>query len=246
MIRAGIWEGRKSRTKHRKKRERRSMRGIMIQLDGSPHDWFEGRGPKCTLLVFIDDATSQLLWLEFARSENESDVMRATRNYINRHGIPHEFYVDFGSVFSVNTNNPERDKKTQWERAVEELSIKVIHAHSPQAKGRVEKANDTLQDRLVKEMRLAGISSIEDANGFLREDYFIPKHNERFAVAPAQTGDAHRPLIGYDLDIIFCSRETRVLANDHTIVFNKRIFQLDRQQRTIIRPRDLINSSCDL
>lgn len=240
MIQAGIWQSRQKKAKHRKRRARRLMLGQMVQFDGSPHDWFEGRASACTLLVFVDDATSQLLWLEFVRSENEKDIMRATKNYINYHGIPHEFYVDFGSAFSVNTNNPERDKKTQWGRAVEELSIRVLHATSPQAKGRVERANGTLQDRLVKEMRLANISSIESANEFLQKGNFIAKHNERFAVAAAQSGDAHRPLIGYDLDAIFSSKEARILANDYTIVFNKRIFQLNRHQRTVISPKNII------
>jgi len=222
------------------------MIGLMIQLDGSPHDWFEGRGPCCTLLVFIDDATSQILWLEFVESESYQGVMNATKNYIQKYGCPHEFYVDFGKVFSVNLNNKERVKKTQWERALEELSIKVTHARSPQAKGRVERANKTLQDRLIKELRLAGISSIEAANRFFQEGDFIVRHNKKFAVPAAHSGDAHRPVCQYNLDDIFCLRYTRVLMNDFTILFNKRIFQLDRNQQAIIRPRDAITVTVHL
>ncbi len=121
-----------------------------------------------------------------------------------------------------------------------ELNIIVNHAHSPQAKGRVERANETLQDRLIKELRLAGISSIAAANQFLRESNYLDKHNSQFAVAAVESGNGHRPADLYDLDRIFCIREKRVLANDYTIVYNKRIFQLTARQRTIIRPKDVI------
>ena len=132
------------------------MLGLMVQLDGSHHDWFEGRAPKSTLLVFIDDATSKILWLEFAKSESAIALMKATKNYVKRHGIPHSFYTDHGSVFHVNLNNSENDKKTQWERAIGQLGIEIIHAHIPQTKERVERCNGTMQDRLIKELRLAG------------------------------------------------------------------------------------------
>jgi len=240
MIEANVWNGKQRRLKHRKRRERRAMLGLMIQLDGSPHDWFEGRGQHCTLLVFIDDATSQILWLEFVKSEDYQGVMNATKNYIQRYGRPHEFYVDFGKVFSVNLNNEERIRKTQWERALEELSIRIQHAHSPQAKGRVERANKTLQDRLIKEMRLAEVSSIESANRFIQESNFIAQHNKKFVVSAAQKGDAHRSHNHYNLDDIFALRYTRVLMNDYTVLFQKRIFQLERKQRTLIRPKDII------
>ncbi len=111
-------------------------------MDGSPHDWFEKRGPRCTLLVFIDDATSQILWLEFVKSESIEDVMVATKNYFHKYGTPISFYVDYGSVFSVNLNNKDRVKKTQFERAMKELDVEVIHARTPQAKGRVERASE--------------------------------------------------------------------------------------------------------
>ena len=181
MMAAGIWQGKKRRNNHRKRRERRPMFGMMVQLDGSPHDWFEGRAGKCTLLVFIDDATSKILWLEFVDSESTMALLQATKNYIETHGIPHEFYVDHGGVFRVNLNNKDHEKITQWERAVEQMGITVIHAHSPQAKGRVERCNQTMQDRLVKELRLAGISSMEVANAYLRTSHFIEKHNAEFS-----------------------------------------------------------------
>jgi hypothetical protein len=240
MIKAGVWQPKKRRSQHRKRRDRREMVGHMVQLDGSPHDWFEGRADKCTLLVFIDDATSKILWLEFVKSESRMDVMKATKNYVQRYGRPHSFYVDFGSAFSVNNNNSERDRKTQWERAMLELSIEVKHAHSPQAKGRVERANGTLQDRLVKEMRLANISSMESANNFIISSHFIKQHNQRFAVLPSIEGDAHRPIDSHNLEDIFCLKEARVLANDYTVTYEKQVLQLAAQQRTTIRPKDTI------
>lgn len=238
MISKGLWVSGRKGSKHRKWRERKDIIGVLIQLDGSPHDWFEGRGQKCTLLVFIDDATSRLLWLEFVESESFEGVARAAKKYIEKFGRPVSFYVDFGSVFSVNLNNPERDKKTQFERIMKELGIRVSHARSPQAKGRVERANKTLQDRLVKEMRLAGISSMEAANAFIHEGGFIDNHNAKFAVPPAVEGNAHRPTDGYDLYDIFCSREERVITNDFTIHYKRRLLQLEREQSTIIRPKN--------
>lgn len=226
----GIWLAKARKLKHRKRRERRDMKGKMVQLDGSYHDWFEVRGPWCTLLVFIDDATSELLWLEFAPRESYQGVMQATKNYIVTCGRPHEFYVDFGSVFSINLNNPERDKKIHWEIALEKLGIVIIHAHSPQAKGRVERSNQTLQARLLHEMRLPGVSSIEAANKFLRNSSFIEKHNQRFGVKAIKQGNAHHPVSSYNLDDIFVLRDTRVLANDYTILYQKRIFQLQSQK----------------
>lgn len=240
MIRANLWQSKQKQVKHRKRRDRKVMLGMMVQLDGSPHDWFEGRADKCTLLVFIDDATSQILWLEFARSESVDTLMQATKNYVQKYGVPQLFYTDHGSVFHVNLNNVENIKKTQWERACAQLSIKVQHAHSPQAKGRVERCNSTMQDRLSKELRLAGIASIDDANNYLCNSNFIARHNAKFAVTAMQSGDAHANYQAYDLDDIFSIQETRVLANDFTITYQKHIFQLYAKQKTIIRPKNEI------
>ena len=239
MIGAGLWHGKQRKPKHREWRERKEYYGVMIQLDGSPHDWFEGRAPKCTLLVFIDDATSRILWLEFVPSESLESVMEAVRHYMERCGRPLSFYVDFGSVFSVNTNNPERDKITQFERACKELCISVIHAHSPQAKGRVERSNQTHQDRLVKELRLAGISTMKEANKFVQEVYLL-KHNKQFAVPAAKDGDAHRSVDQFELDNIFCIKESRVVQNDFTVQYKKRILQLTAHQHAVVRPKEEI------
>lgn len=243
MIKAGIWQAKKKKLKHRKRRERRLMIGLLIQLDGSPHDWFEGRGPWCTLLVFIDDATSRILWLEFAESESFKAVAGATKNYIEKHGRPVSFYVDFGSVFSVNLNNPEREKKTEFERIMAELLVKVSHATSPQAKGRVERANKTLQDRLVKEMRLANVSSMEAANQFVQKGDFIQKHNTKFAVPSAAEGNAHRSIENYNLYDIFCTQENRIVNNDFTVHYKRKLFQLNKRQAAIIRPKNYITIS---
>jgi len=200
---------------------------------------YKGRAPKCTLVVFIDDATSKVVWLHFAKGESTESLMTATRRYLETHGRPLSIYVDFGGVFSVNTNNPERDKLTQFGRAMKELDIKVKYAHSPQAKGRVERANGILQDRLVKEMRLAKINSIEDANSFVQEKY-LPEHNEKFSVRPELQQDLHRSIDGFDLDRILCYKNKRILQKDFVVSYENRLLQLQKEQKTIIRPKDEI------
>lgn len=240
MIKANLWTAKPNKPKHRSRRERKPSFGMMIQLDGSPHDWFEGRSPECTLLVFIDDATSLIVHLEFVKGESVEAVMQATRKYIEKYGKPGAFYVDYGGVFSVNLNNAERDKKTQFERALRELNIGIIHASSPQAKGRVERSNKTHQDRLIKEMRIAKISNIVDANIFLENKYRLP-HNRKFAIAPAEPTDLHIPVSkDINLDNIFCLKDERILTNDFTIVYKKRQIQLGKYQSTILRPKDRI------
>ena len=242
MIQAGIWHRKRGRSKHRQRRSRKECIGILVQLDGSPHDWFEGRGPRCTLLVFIDDATSQILWLEFVNSESVEALLQATRKYMTKYGRPVSFYVDWGSVFRVNINNHNHKKLSQFERAMKELEVTVIHANTPQAKGRVERSNLTHQDRLIKEMRLAGISSIKQANKFVQEGY-IEKHNKKFAVEPSQSINAHRSVEEFDLDAIFCMKEPRVVTNDYVVTYNNRLFQLSKQQKVTIRPRSSVTVS---
>ena len=237
LIRRNIWQITKHRPKHRKRRQRRTNVGMLTQLDGSPHDWFEGRAPACTLLVFIDDATSRLMWLEFVASESCEGAMIAAQKYFQKHGRPIALYVDYGGVWSVNINNPEREKLTQFERAVKELDIRVIHANSPQAKGRVERCNKTLQDRLIKDMRLKNICSMEEANKFAQEVY-IEHHNAKFAVQAADLVNLHRSIDGFNLYNIMSYQEKRQMQNDYTITYYKRIFQIGATQRAIIRPKD--------
>ncbi len=236
----GISYDTRKKGKRRKRRERRELFGLMVQLDGSPHDWFEGRGKPCTLLVFIDDATSQILWLEFVDGESVHAVMSATKKYFERFGKPTSFYVDYGSVFSVNTNNENREKITQFERAMKELGIEVIHARSPQAKGRVERCNRTMQDRLIKEMRMAKISTMEEANRFVHEGWFIADHNARYAEPPAKQGDAHISLADADLNNILCTKQKRVVMNDYTISYKNKILQLMNRNSVLVRPKDSV------
>ena len=232
MTETSLWEVHRRGAKHRAWRERRPCVGMLVQLDGSPHDWFEGRGPWCTLIDYIDDATSRILHLEFVDEEDTLTLMRTTKTYLRRWRRPAAFYVDKDSIYNVNRPaNVEEQlsaKKsiTQFTRAMGELGIEVIIAHSPQAKGRVERGFLTHQDRLVKELRLAGISTKEAANKFLREVY-IPRHNRRYAVEPAKPVDVHKPLLpSHDLDAILSIHEDRQVYNDSIVRYENRLLLL--------------------
>lgn len=242
MIVDGHWKTHKQRPFYRAWRERRPCVGELVQLDGSDHDWFEGRGPRCVLLPYVDDATSRVLHGQFISVEDTLNLMAASWTYLKAHGRPLAFYVDKDSIYKINrqaTIDEElRDAQplTQFTRAMGELGIEVITANSPQAKGRVERGHGTHQDRLVKELRLAGISTMEKANPFLRDVYF-PKHNDRFSVAPANAVNAHRPLLKtHRLHEILSLRSPRVLANDFTLRFQHRCFQLLADQPCRVRP----------
>lgn len=228
MIETGLWRAKRHKqVKTHQSRTRRPCTGELVQIDGSPHDWFEGRAERCCLLVFIDDATSRLLHLRFEPSETTWGYMNATRSYIEQHGRPMAFYNDKHSIFRVNTKeNLNEHGLTQFARAASELGIEIICANSPQAKGRVERANQTLQDRLVKELRLQGISNIDDANQFLPS--FIGSYNDRFAVEPANPVDAHRSL-GFTqdaLDQIFTIQQERKVSKNLELSYNNIIYQI--------------------
>jgi hypothetical protein len=246
MSKTGLWQTRRHKAKHRAWRERRDCVGMLIQLDGSEHDWFEGRGPKCALLVYIDDATSRILHAEFITVEDTLNLMRSTKTYLLRYGRPVAFYVDKDSIYTINRqasiDEELRDIHpiTQFTRAMTELGIKVILAQSPQAKGRVERSFDTHQDRLVKELRLADISTMEAGNAFLR-DFYIDDHNTHFAIDPANDTDAHRPLLAeHHLEQILSQRTERSVHNDFTLRFQKRFFQLFEEQPVRVSPKDKI------
>ena len=227
MISAGLWKDRDARRPRAyQPRYRRDCRGELIQVDGSKHWWFEDRGPQCTLLVYIDDATSELMHLEMVESESTFSYMRATRTYIERHGKPVAFYSDKHSAFRNNVASANGDGMTHLGRALEALNIELICANSPQAKGRVERANGTLQDRLVKAMRLEGISSISEANAFLPG--YMARHNQRFAKAPFDPRDLHRPLAPHD-DLLreMVWREQRKVTSSLTLHYNKAVFILE-------------------
>lgn len=198
---------------------------MLVQLDGSDHDWFEGRGPRCVLIIYIDDATSRILYGEFVGVEDTMTLLHTTRGYLKAHGRPRAFYVDHDSIYVNNTPGDEQPM-TQFARAMSELDVDIIAADSPQAKGRVERGFHTHQDRLVKELRLRGISTAEAANRYLQGDY-IPKHNTRYAVSPRSTINAHRPLIaGLDLLGVLSVKLKRVVRNDYTIQYFKHWIQL--------------------
>jgi transposase len=228
MIAEGMWKAKRAKqpTAHQM-RERRACFGELVQIDGSDHDWFEGRGPKCTLLVYIDDATGQLLELWFVSDETTFAYFEATRHYVERFGKPLAFYSDKHGIFRVNQEQTIGlgSGLTQFGRAMQELDIQIICANTPQAKGRIERANQTLQDRLVKELRLLGISDIVSANTYLPE--FRLDFNRRFAVAPRSSHDAHRPLLKTEnLDIILTRQKTATLSKNLTVQANKVIYQI--------------------
>jgi len=228
MTEAGIWLPRSRRLpRAHQPRARRPCLGELVQLDGSDHEWFEGRGPRCVLLVFIDDATGRLMQLRFVRSESTFDYFDATRAYLEKHGRPVAFYSDKHSIFRVGAKEPRGgDGITQFGRAMSELNIDILCANSPQAKGRVERANKTLQDRLVKELRLRGIDSIEAGNAFLPA--FAAEFDARFARLPASPHDAHRPLRSEDnLDEVFRWKEQRKLTRNLTIHYRRSLYVVE-------------------
>ena len=227
MIEEELWKAKKVRkVEAYQMRERRSCFGELVQIDGSPYDWFEGRAPECTLLVFIDDATGRLVQLLFVESESFFSYCRAAEGYFTRYGKPSAFYSDKHGIFRVNqATTGSTDALTQFGRAMQELHVQIICANTPQAKGRVERANQTLQDRLPKELRLRGISDWEAGNAFL--PVFIDDFNRRFAVQPRSSHDAHRPLSKSDnLTQIFTWQESRVLSKNLTIQFRKVVYQI--------------------
>lgn len=247
MIAESLWSAKGAKVRHRAWRPRRMCLGEMVQLDASYHDWFEGRGPKCALLSFVDDATSTLRWAQFVQGEDTVTLMASTKAYVLRYGRPVSLYADRHGVYKVNdkyalTEPILRDPHpmTQFGRAMAELGIELIPAFSPQAKGRVERSFRTLQDRLIKEMRLRGISSVEQANRFL-EDVFIPFYNKRFGVEAQSPVDVHRPLRSqHNLDSIFSLKTERRIINDFTIRLKGKHFQILKNQSVAIRPKDRV------
>lgn len=236
MIEAQLWKARKRKIiRLHQLRERRECLGELVQADGSPHDWFEGRSPKCTLLVFIDDATGKLLHLEFVESESTAAYFKSIRHYLEKHGRPVTFYVDKHGVFRVNTtkgrsaDTSDNNGLTQFGRAMTELGIGCIFAESAEAKGRVERVNQTLQDRLVKEMRLKGINTLEEGNKYLPE--FIEVFNRKFAVVPKSPTNMHRPLLPvYNLDNILCLKYARILSKQLSLSYGNKIYQIQTER----------------
>jgi transposase len=239
MIAGGLWTPRKQRNRCvQQPRRRRDCLGELVQIDGSDHQWFEQRAERCVLLVYIDDATGSLMELHFCRSESTFEYFFCTRRYLLTYGKPVAFYSDKASIFRVNKKQPQGgDGLTQFGRAMTDLNVDIICANTPAAKGRVERVNLTLQDRLVKELRLQDISTIAEANRFLprfREDF-----NQRFARQPNNSYDAHRPLLPTDdLDDVFTWQEQRRVSKSLTLNYKNVMYLLEPTDRA----RELIGN----
>lgn len=235
LIASGDWQKARKKSVHRQWRERKQHCGAMVQMDGSHHDWFEGRDPKCVLMGYIDDATNRA-YGRFYEYEGTMPAMDSFKRYIRKHGIPLRVYLDKHGAYKSN-GKPTIEEELQgigplseFERALSELAVEVIHANSPQAKGRIERFFGTLQDRLVKEMRLKNITSIKEANTFL--DQYWPAYNRRFAVSPARKEDLHRDIPqGLTLDNVFCVKTKRTLRNDFTVAHNRKLYQVHSHVR---------------
>lgn len=234
MIEAGLWIPRGARrTTLHQPRERRACLGELVQIDGSPHDWFEQRGEACVLLAFVDDATGRIMQLYFAETENTASYFEATRRYIQQHGRPVAFYSDRAAVF--RSPSATALTKTQFHRAADDLDIDLICANSPEAKGRVERVNRTLQDRMVKALRIDGIDNIEAANAWCGA--FVQKYNARFARSARSPLDAHRPLRAKDdLPRILTVLDKRKLTSKLTLQHGNRRYLLEDapETRTLI------------
>jgi transposase len=228
MIEDGLWIPRARREPRiQQPRRRRPCRGELVQIDGCDHEWFEERAGRCTLLVFVDDATGALMELRFCESESAFSYFAAMRSYLEQHGKPVALYSDKATVFRVNKKEPQGGAGiTQFGRALSSLNIDILCANTPAAKGRVERAHLTLQDRLVKELRLRGIRDLEAANAFAPE--FIADYNRRFARAPRSEHNAHRPLQpSDDLARIFSWQETRLVSKSLTLSYKRVLYVLD-------------------
>ncbi|KVS03570.1 ISNCY family transposase, partial [Burkholderia sp. SIMBA_043] len=227
MTDAGLWIPRRQRPpKVYQPRARRACLGELIQIDGSDHRWFEERAQACMLLVYVDDATSRLMMLHFTQTESTFSYFEATRAYIERHGKPVAFYSDKASVFRSTTAGKTGSSVTHFGRAMFELNIDTFCANSSSAKGRVERAHLTLQDRLVKELRLRGISTVNDANAYAPS--FIAAYNTRFAKPPKSDFNAHRPLRDDEnLDTVLTWRETRRVSKSLTVLYDRVLYLLD-------------------
>ncbi len=246
LLGTGDWRKSRKRRKHRQWRERKHYAGEMVQMDGSHHDWLEGRGPWCVLMGYIDDATGRVFG-RFYDYEGTIPAMESFKRYIKKYGLPLSVYLDKYKTYK-STARPTiedelngREPLSDFEKALRELGVEVEHANSPQAKGRIERLFGTFQDRLVKEMRLRGIGTLEEANAFLEE--YLPIYNRRFSVSPKERGNLHRPLgRGLDLDAILCIKTERVLRKDSTVAHNRKLYQVEDHLHT---PKVMVQDRLD-
>lgn len=246
MIKNNLWKSksRKKNKQHRSWRPRKENYGVMQQYDGCYHHWFENRAPECCLLLSVDDATGQITKARFDYHEGIAPTFGFWQAYLKEKGKPMAIYLDKFSTYKINHQAAEDNQElvTQFQRVCQCLGIDLIFANSPEAKGRVERMFETLQDRLVKELRLQNISDIETANKFL-EEQFVPAFNEKFAVKPAKRADLHRSLSKTDqeqLPSVFSVHSTRVVMNDFTVQFQNKYFQLEEQQPVTVCRKDKI------
>jgi len=243
LIQSGDWKGKRHAREYRSRRERKECFGELVQFDGSPHRWFEDRGPSCCLITMIDDATGKRI-SRFYEQETLVGVMEVFSLWIQTYGIPEALYCDKKNAFVLSREATDdellrgiTEPKSHFGRACQKLGVSVIAANSPQAKGRVERNHGVDQDRLVKELRLAGISSIAEANEFLQNKY-LPKMNKKFSRPAAKPMDAHVPLGKVDLKKIMCMEHERTVANNYVVRFENRMFQILKPNKSLPRPKD--------
>jgi transposase len=244
LLEAGIDHFKRRKRPHRQWRERKAHAGELVQMDGSHHAWFEDRGPACVLMAYSDDASSRV-YARFYAYEGTIPAMDSFKRYVKRSGLPLALYADKHTTYkspaepTVEEQLEGVEPQSQFERSLSELGVEMIHAHSPQAKGRIERLFGTFQDRLIKEMRLAGITTMEEANRFLGG--YLPIYNRRFAVKPAEAADLHRPIPkGLDLNGTLCIKTERALRNDFTVAHNRKLYQIVdnlRVQRVTVEER---------
>ena len=244
LIEAGDWKKVRNRRRHRQWRERKGHRGEMVQIDGSHHTWFEDRGEPCVLMGYIDDATGDVFG-RFYDYEGTMPAMDSFKRYIRKRGLPLQVYLDGHSTYKSTAKPTIEDELegveplSEFERALKELGVEVSHAHSPQAKGRIERLFRTFQDRVIKEMRLRGVKTLEEGNRFLEE--YLPLYNKRFSVRPREKDDVHRPLPrGMDLHAILCIKTERTLRNDFTVAHNHKLYQIEdatKASKVIVQDR---------
>ena len=248
LIKANIPYKKRKKRPHRQWRERKSRYGQMIQIDGSEHYWLEDRGPYCVFMGYIDDATGKPFG-RFYEYEGTIPAMDSFKRYIKKHGIPLSVYLDKHTTYK-STRKPSVEDElnntmplSQFERALKELNVKVIHANSAQAKGRVERLFETFQDRLIKELRLENARTIKDANKVLER--FLPSYAKKFAVRALYSGDLHRSIPkGIDLDRILCIKTERALRNDFTVAHNSKLYQiLDNVRAKKVMVEERVNGS---
>ena len=245
LIEAGEWKGLRRAKEYRSRRERKAFFGEMIQFDGSHHKWFEDRGPICCLMTMIDDATNTRI-ARFFEQETTEAAMTVFSCWIKRYGIPQTLYCDKKNAYVLTREATDKEllagiteAKSHFGRACEKLGVEVISANSPQAKGRVERNHGLDQDRLVKELRLLGITTLKEANLFLEKTY-LPKMNRKFSRPPAEKEDAHVPMGKVNLKEIFCFEYERTVGNDYVIRFEKRLFQILKTNNALPRSKDSV------